>query len=93
MGSDALHDTDGNIYFTMFLNNYFFDGFIKVPCESFKNGNTKYGNDRDACFLKINKDITKIIYSTVYGGSDDDAPGFMFVQDTIVPIIGTTRLK
>ncbi|MBE2189819.1 MAG: T9SS type A sorting domain-containing protein, partial [Candidatus Kapabacteria bacterium] len=39
---------------------------------------------------KVKSDLTKILYSTVYGGAGDDAPGFMFVQDTLVTIIGTT---
>jgi hypothetical protein len=91
-GSDAALDDDNNILITICLPNYHFNGFPNKGNESFKVGHTEYkdGINNDAALVKVSSDLTKILYSTVYGGSGDDAPGFMFVQDTLVTIIGTT---
>ncbi|PKL86029.1 MAG: hypothetical protein CVV22_05725 [Ignavibacteriae bacterium HGW-Ignavibacteriae-1] len=91
-GSDATLDDENNILITICLPNYHFDGFPKKGNESFKVGHTEYkeGINNDAALVKVSSDLTQILYSTVYGGSGDDAPGFMFVQDSLVTIVGTT---
>ncbi len=92
LGSDVALDEDNSIYFTMLLREEYSNDFLKVGGEVFKKS-TKIGPVNDASFVKINSDLTKVLYSTVYGGSGNDIPGFIFVNDTIVTIIGTTSSK
>ncbi|MBS3999956.1 MAG: T9SS type A sorting domain-containing protein [Desulfobulbaceae bacterium] len=87
-GSDAILDENNNILITHGLKAEYQDDYLKEGSETFKNGTADY--HLDAALVKISSDLTQILYSTVYGGSGDDAPGFMFVQDSIVTIIGTT---
>ncbi|MBS3999488.1 MAG: T9SS type A sorting domain-containing protein [Desulfobulbaceae bacterium] len=95
LGSDALLDEENNIYITHGIANYYYNAYNTESSENFKIGNTDYGvetdkHNYDVGLMKVKSDLTKILYSTVYGGAGDDAPGFMFVQDTLVTIIGTT---
>jgi hypothetical protein len=95
LGSDALLDEENNIYITHGIANYYYNAYKTENSETFKIGNTDYNietnrRNYDVGLMKVNNTLTKILYSTVYGGSDFDVPGFIFVQDTLVTIVGTT---
>jgi len=96
--SDALLDDENNIYLTNGIANYFYNAYIIDGSETYKRGNIDYTVDidkhnYDVGIMKVKNDLTKILYSTIYGGSGVDVPGFIFLNDTIVTIVGATDSK
>ncbi|MCO5250605.1 MAG: T9SS type A sorting domain-containing protein [Candidatus Kapabacteria bacterium] len=90
-GSAATLDKQDNIYLVSEVPYLYSSKYPLVNEKSYKAVQTGENYFPDIGITKISSDLTKILYSTVYGGSYLDASGHIDVQDSVVTIVGVTN--
>jgi hypothetical protein len=90
-GSAATLDKQDNIYLITGVPNIHSSKYPLVNEKSYKIGQTDELSFSDIGITKISADLTKVLYSTVYGGSLLDASGHIDVQDSVITIVGVTN--